>query len=90
MNAIPSLEEITLRIRSFLFENYLFGYEEKDLNDDDSFMELGLLDSTGILELIMFVETEYEIEVEHYEIIPENIDSVSNISGLVYGKIKKN
>lgn len=81
--AANSLEAISKRIREFLFLNFLFGYQEDDLDDDASFLEFGLLDSTGILELIAFIEEEFEIDIDDTEIIPENMDSINKVSRFV-------
>lgn len=81
--AANSLEAISKRIREFLFLNFLFGYQEDDLDDDASFLEFGLLDSTGILELIAFIEEEFEIDIDDTEIIPENMDSINKVSHFV-------
>jgi len=81
--AANSLEAISKRIRDFLFLNFLFGYQEDDLDDDASFLEFGLLDSTGILELIAFIEEEFEIDIDDTEIIPENMDSINKVSRFV-------
>ena len=67
------------KIRSFVIENLLLGEEEKDFADDQSFLESGLIDSTGILEVIAFLEEEYEITIEDEEMIPDNLDSIDNI-----------
>lgn len=72
---MPVKEEV----RNYVLENYLFTDDEAALNDDDSFMELGIIDSTGILEVISFLEEEFGIQVEDDEMIPENLDSVDNI-----------
>lgn len=87
MNEMVTLEQISQSIRGFLFENYLFGYEENEFSNDTSFLNFGVLDSTGILELIVFIESEYNIEVTDDEILPENLDSVDCVSRLVYKKI---
>jgi acyl carrier protein len=81
------LEQISQSIRKFLFENYLFGYEEDEFSNDSSFLDFGVLDSMGILELITFIESEFAIEVSDAEILPENLDSVNRVSRLVYKKI---
>lgn len=81
--AANSLEAISKRIRDFLFLNFLFGYQENDLDDDASFLEFGLLDSTGILELIAFIEEEFEIDIDDIEIIPENMDSINKVGRFV-------
>jgi len=79
---------ISQRIRKFLSENYLFGYAENEFGDDDSFMELGVLDSTAILELIAFIEEEFEINIDDSEIIPDNMDSINRLSHFVYKKTR--
>jgi acyl carrier protein len=85
---IITLEQISQSIRKFLFDNYLFGYDENELSNDTSFLDFGVLDSTGILELIVFIESEFHIEVSDAEILPENLDSVDCVSRLVYKKIQ--
>ncbi|MGQ9424672.1 acyl carrier protein [Gilvimarinus sp. F26214L] len=67
------------KIRSFILENYLFSDDQTLLNDHDSFLEKGILDSTGILELIFFLEEEFSIQVAEGDMIPENLDSVNNL-----------
>ncbi len=69
----------TQAIRSFIMENYLFTDDEKALSNDDSFLEMGILDSTGMLEVIYFLEDDFSIKIEDDEMIPENLDSVNNI-----------
>ena len=66
--------------------NFLFGNESKAFSDEDSFMEKGIIDSTGILELIEFVEEQYEIKIEDDELIPENLDSLNNLSAFILKK----
>lgn len=80
-------EQISESIRNFLFENYLFGYDQNEFTNDSSFLEFGALDSMGILELIIFIENEFSIEVSDMEILPENMDSVDCVSRFVYKKI---
>lgn len=66
-------------VRSFILENYLFTDDESALSDDDSFLDMGILDSTGMLEVIYFLEDDFSIKIEDDEMIPENLDSVNNI-----------
>ncbi len=89
MNETITLVQISQRIREFLFENYLFGYDEKELSNDASFLNYGVLDSTGILELIVFIESEFNLDISDSEILPENLDSVDCVSHLVYKKINE-
>jgi len=82
-----TLEQISQKIREFILANYLFGYDEKDFRDDLSFLHYGILDSTGIFELIIFIESEFSIEITDDEVLPENLDSIDCISRLIYKKI---
>ena len=82
-----ALEQITQSIRKFLFENYLFGYNENELSNNTSFLEFGVLDSMGIFELIGFIENEFDIEISYSEILPENLDSVNCVSSFIYKKM---
>ena len=66
-------------IKTYILENYLFTDDDSQLSDSDSFLEKGILDSTGILEVIYFIEDEYGIKVEDEEMIPENLDSVESL-----------
>lgn len=66
-------------VREFIVENFLFG-EGESLKDDTSFMEAGIIDSTGVLELIMFLEETYGIKIEDDELVPENFDNLQNVT----------
>jgi acyl carrier protein len=79
--------EITERIRGFVVENFLLGAGE-NLKNDDSFLAQGIIDSTGVLELVGLVEETYEIEVGDDELTPENFDSIDRIAGYVARKLK--
>ena len=73
-------------IRAFVVENFLFG-DDKELKYNSSFLEEGIVDSTGILELVAFVEETYKISVLDEELIPENLDSITNVVEFI---LKKN
>ena len=73
-------------IREFVIENFLFG-EANGLKDDTSFLEEGIIDSTGILELVTFLEEEFSIRVEDEELVPENLDSINNVTAFLERKI---
>ena len=70
--------ELIITIRNFIIENFLFEEDEK-LKEETSFLESGIIDSTGILELVSFLEETFGITVEDEELIPENLDSIANI-----------
>ncbi len=65
-------------IHEFIVENFLFGDGEQ-LTNETSFLDSGIIDSTGILELITFLEETYNITIEDDELIPENLDSLNNV-----------
>lgn len=77
-----TVEAMVLR---YLQENFLFSDDGK-LGNDDSLMETGVLDSTGVLELIAFLEGTFEIVVEDEEMLPENLDSIARIGEYVRRK----
>lgn len=67
-------------------ENFLFTDDESELNDEDSFIENQIIDSTGILEVIEFLEDEWNIKTEDDEMIPDNLDSVNKVISFVERK----
>jgi acyl carrier protein len=70
-------------IRNYILENYLFTDDQSALNNEDSFLEKGVLDSTGILEVIYFLEETFDVKIDDDEMIPENLDSVNNIVAFI-------
>ena len=81
------MTEIRDRVRAFVVENFLFG-EDEGLKDDTSLLEEGIIDSTGILELVSFLEEEFTIIIEDEELIPENLDSINYVVGYLEIKMK--
>jgi acyl carrier protein len=73
-------------ITTFIVDNFLFGNAAEAPAPATSFMETGLIDSTGVLELVAFIESTYSIKVGDDELVPENLDSVSNLAGFVARK----
>ena len=83
------MAEILLeRIRKFILENYLFTDDVNALGMDDSLLGRGIVDSTGMLEIIMFIEEQLGVTVMDEEMVPENLDSVSRIAAFVESKRK--
>jgi acyl carrier protein len=78
--------EILGRVRAFIEENFLFREDVSDLSDSDSLLESGVMDSTGILELVAFLEGEFGIEMSDAEIVPENLDSIASIAAYLMRK----
>ncbi len=79
---------VVKRVREYVIENLLVSDEEAGFTDDQSFLETGMIDSTGILEVIVFLENEFEIEIDDEEMVPENLDSVASIGRFVLSKSK--
>jgi acyl carrier protein len=73
-------------IREFIEMSFLFREDRVGLTDHESLLGAGLIDSTGILELVSYLESEFGIAVEDEEIVPENLDSVDQIAVYVAGK----
>ena len=74
------------KIREYILENYLFTDDQNALKNDDSFLDQGIIDSTGIMEVIFFIEQEYEISVDDEEMVPENLDSIDNLIAFINKK----
>jgi acyl carrier protein len=72
-------------IRKYLVDNFLFG-NDNGLTDDASFLDKGIIDSTGVMELIAHLEKAYGIKVADAELIPENLDSINSILGFLERK----
>ncbi len=70
-------------IRRYVLENFLFTDDESALQDSDSFLAGGIIDSTGVLEIILFIEETYDIKVEDDEMLPENLDSIDNLVAFI-------
>jgi len=73
---MPQIEQ---ELRQFVINNFLFGQDGDKLADDDSFLKKGITDSTGVLELVSFLEERYQIKLKDDEVVPSNLDSINNI-----------
>lgn len=73
-------------VRSFVLDNLLFGDESRLPAADDSLVGSGIIDSTGILELVEFLEQEFGITIDDSETLPENLDGLDRISAFVQRK----
>lgn len=74
------------KIRTFIVENFLFGEDADTIENQTSFLEHGVIDSTGILELVEWLEEEFKISVGDDELIPENLDSVQLLAAYIARK----
>lgn len=75
--------EIGQRVEEFIFESLLLGDRSRMPAPEDSLIESGVIDSTGVLELIEFLEAEFDISVHDSETVPENLDSVARVVAFV-------
>ncbi len=80
------MNELKTKIRQFVVDNFLFG-DERGLKDDTSFLDEGMIDSTGILELVNFIEEEFSVMVADMELHPENLDSINNVAQFLRKKL---
>ena len=84
---MPSPDAIEEEVRQFLRDNFPLSADGVTLDREDSLIEVGVIDSTGVLELIGFIEERYEVEIADEEVLPENLDSIASIGRFVAGKL---
>jgi acyl carrier protein len=80
------MREVEGMIRTYIAENMLFSNNGYPYADSASFLEQGIVDSMGIMELVMFVEENFALTVEDEELIPDNFDSVSQLAAYIRTK----
>lgn len=80
------MSEVENKIRKFLAENFILSEQADQLGVSDSFLEKGIIDSTGILELVFFVEDQFNVQIDTAEVLPENFDSIDNLSAYIRRK----
>ena len=81
------MQNVKHRVKAFLLDNFLMGGSDQDIQDETSFMESHILDSTGFIELISYLEEQFEIRVSDEEMVPDNLDSLKNIEDFVSSKL---
>lgn len=89
MSGIGQLNGIDIKekTRAFVINNFLLAAGSNTLNDDDSFLEKGIIDSTGVLELVSFIEETFNFRVEDEELIPDNLDSLNRVTAYITKKL---
>lgn len=80
-------QDIRSKIKGFISETFLLENERGSLKDSDSFMKNGIIDSTGVLEFISYLESEFIITIEDDELTPANLDSIDNVINFIAEKI---
>jgi acyl carrier protein len=81
----PDEGQIRDAIRGYIVENYLLG-DDEGLDAEESLLDAGIIDSTGVVELVAFIESVFGINVEDEEMIAENFDSIDRLTRFVVGK----
>ena len=80
------MQTIQTEIRHFVIENFLFGRDDR-LTNEESFLESGIIDSTGVLELVGFIQEKYDLRLEDEELVPDNLDSINRVAAFVHMKL---
>jgi acyl carrier protein len=78
--------ELEEHIRKYVTENLLYVDEDFKYDNDTSFINEGLIDSMGVMELVTYVQSEFDITVEQQEVTPDNFDSVNNLVAFIHRK----
>ncbi len=81
------MRHIEQELREFVINNFLFGQGGDGLSNDDSFLEKGIIDSTGVLELVAFLEEKFQITLQDEELVPANLDSINHLVGFLQRKL---
>jgi acyl carrier protein len=82
------MPNIQTEVRQFIIDNFLFGQRSDEFVNTESFLEGGIIDSTGVLELITFLEERFQISIDDEELVPANLDSVQRVSAFVERKLQ--
>ncbi len=80
------MQRLNDELRTFIMDNIMYGHNTDSLADDSSFLESGVIDSTGVLELIHYLETRFGIQVADEELIPKNLDSIGGLMRFIEAK----
>jgi len=77
---------VRTELRQFIRDNFMIGRDPEELTDSGSLLEMGIIDSTGVLELVAFLEERYGIHVDDTELVPDNLDSLNNLEAYISRK----
>ena len=84
------MEQFKESVKKFILDNFLFESDVNAVGYDDSFLEKGIIDSTGVMELVSFIEEEFKVSVDDDELIPENLDTINRLASFVKSKLGSN
>jgi acyl carrier protein len=79
--------EIEAQVRQYILDNFMYTDDESELSSEQSLFDTGVIDSTGVLELVGFIEETFEVEVDDTELVPDNFDSVARITAYIGQKL---
>lgn len=82
------MSEVAGLLKSYISENILFSDNGFPYDDQDSFLEKGVVDSINILEIVMFIEEKFDFTINDSELIPDNFDSIKKLSEFIQKKMK--
>jgi acyl carrier protein len=80
------MEPLETEIRQFIIDNFLFGTDDGTLSGDTSLLGNGVIDSTGVVELVAFADRTYGVKIDDVEIVPENFDTIERLARFIAGK----
>ena len=83
------MSKYELDLRQFIVDNFLFGKADAPLASSDSLLERGIIDSTGVLELVAFLGQTYPVTILDEELVPDNLDSINNLVKFIEGKLNE-
>jgi acyl carrier protein len=88
IGSVPTEMRMTTeqQVRDYLVQNFLFG-DDQGLSSAQSLLGSGVIDSTGVMELVMFLQKTFDIEIADQDLVPENLDTIENIRRFVEGKL---
>lgn len=90
MSQFNEPSDIKQCVREFIIKNFAYGLNNSfHLQDDESLMDAGIIDSTGVIEIISFIESEFDVFISMDEVLPENIHSIESISQFIGSKMQK-
>ncbi len=80
-------DNIRNKVHSYIRDSFLFGDDSVVLGEEESLFDRGIIDSTGVLELVSYIEKTFNLKVEDEELVPDNLDSLKRIRDFVQRKI---
>lgn len=77
------MQDVKKTVRQYIADNFMMGESGAEIGDEQSFLDHHIIDSTGFIEMVTFLESHYGIQIKDEEMIPENLDSLANIARFI-------